>query len=50
MKDTSSLRNLLPAWQKGLSLIPSPLLAWYDQSARVLPWRSDLHLFLVFVS
>ena len=50
MKDTSSLRNLLPAWQKGLSLIPSPLLAWYDQSARVLPWRSDPQPYHVWVS
>ncbi len=33
-----------------LTTVPSLLLAWYDQNARVLPWRSDPAPYRVWVS
>ena len=33
-----------------LSKIPVPLLAWYDQNARVLPWRENPEPYRVWVS
>lgn len=30
--------------------MPEPLLAWYDQNARVLPWRSDPTPYRVWIS
>ena len=33
-----------------LARVPEPLLAWYDQNARVLPWRSDPTPYRVWIS
>ena len=30
--------------------LAAPLLAWYDQNARHLPWRSDITPYRVWVS
>lgn len=49
MKDNSLTRQE-KAWQEHLALIPAPLLQWYDQSARVLPWRSHPEPYHVWVS
>ena len=33
-----------------LLAVPAPLLHWYDQGARVLPWRSQPTPYCVWVS
>ena len=33
-----------------LAQLPSPLLAWYRQNARTLPWRSDPTPYHVWLS
>lgn len=33
-----------------LARVPAPLLAWYDQEARVLPWRKNTDPYRVWVS
>lgn len=39
-----------PQRNKGLADIVAPLLAWYDQEARILPWRSNPIPYHVWVS
>ena len=35
---------------KELELLPIPLLLWYRENARVLPWRSDPTPYRVWIS
>ncbi|MBC8571163.1 A/G-specific adenine glycosylase [Zongyangia hominis] len=46
----NNLASQIPEWQERLTLVPAPLLAWYDKSARVLPWRSNPVPYHVWVS
>jgi A/G-specific adenine glycosylase len=39
-----------PVQTNPLGDMVSPLLAWYDENARVLPWRRDLNPYRVWVS
>lgn len=46
-----SLENLKKIFRKGdLSFIPKPLLEWYDEHRRILPWREEPTPYHVWVS
>ena len=40
----------MPEQQKKLNAIAAPLLAWYDENKRTLPWRGTAGPYQVWVS
>ena len=49
--EEQNLRNLKEEFRIGdISLIPKPLLSWYDSNRRVLPWREEPTPYRVWVS
>lgn len=49
-KDTMEIRNPLPVYLSEMDRIPNPLLDWYSQGRRILPWREDPTPYHVWLS
>ena len=42
--------NAMEATPQQLKVLPPPLLAWYDENRRVLPWREQVSPYRTWVS
>ena len=49
-EDSMEIRNPLPVYLSETDRIPIPLLEWYDQGRRILPWREEPTPYHVWLS
>lgn len=49
-EDSMEIRNPLPVYLSELDQIPGPLLDWYSQGRRILPWREEPTPYHVWLS
>lgn len=49
-KDSMEIRRELPVYLSEMDRIPEPLLDWYSQARRILPWREEPEPYHVWLS